>query len=250
MRRRSLGLVVVFCLGASGAAVSCAALASAGEYNTVLKIGDPAPVWSDLPGTDGKQHSLADLKAKPAVVVVFTCNSCPFARDYEDRIIALAKAHAQDVAVVAINVNRIAEDNLEKMQERAKARQFPYPYLYDETQQIAKAYGATFTPEFFVLGPQRKIVYMGGLDDNSNPAEVKTSYLEPAIQAALNGACSQPRKRSLADAASATRASGNRPIQAFSSRLAGSCRSRHCRRRGRLPVCKRRRHFRPRRGAR
>ena len=101
------------------------------------------------------------------MVVVFTCNSCPFAQEYEDRIIALAKAHAQDVAFVAINVNRVAEDSLEKMQLRAKEKQFPYPYLYDQSQQIAKAYGATFTPEFFVLGPERKIVYMGGLDNNS-----------------------------------------------------------------------------------
>ncbi len=177
MTRLSLVLMITF----------AAAVVSAGEYNTVLNIGDAAPAWTDLPGTDGQKHSLADLKDTPAVIVVFTCNSCPFAREYEDRIMAVAKAHAKDVAVVAINVNRVAEDSLEKMQERTAERGFPYPYLFDETQQIAKAYGATFTPEFFVLGPERKVVYMGGLDDNSDAAAVKKNYIEPAIEAALKG---------------------------------------------------------------
>ncbi len=182
MLRRSCGIVLLVLVR------MLAPAATAGEYNSVLNIGDAAPAWSDLPGTDGKKHSLAELKDKPVVIVVFTCNSCPFAREYEDRIIAAAKAHAEEAAVVAINVNRVPEDRLEKMQERAKERNFPYAYLYDESQQIAKAYGATFTPEVFVLGPKRKISYMGGLDDNSNPAEVKHNYLEPAIAAALKDA--------------------------------------------------------------
>ena len=121
------------------------------------------------------------------MVVVFTCNSCPVAADYEDRIIAFAKRHATDVAVVAINVNRIAEDSLPKMKERASEKHFPFVYLYDESQKIAKAYGATFTPEFFILDADRKIAYMGGMDDNSNPGEVKAEYLEPAITAVLAG---------------------------------------------------------------
>jgi peroxiredoxin len=167
--------------------VSSAALAAAGEYNTVLKIGDAAPAWTELPGTDGQKHSLSEYKDKAAVVVVFTCNSCPVASDYEDRIMAFAKKHAPTVAVVAINVNRVEEDSLANMTQRSKEKGFSYAYLYDESQEIAKAYGATFTPEFFVLGPDRKIVYMGGMDDNSNPAEVKTNYLEPAVEAALKG---------------------------------------------------------------
>jgi peroxiredoxin len=160
---------------------------SAGEFNTVLNVGDPAPVWSNLPGTDGKTHSLADLKDTKVVVVVFTCNSCPVAAEYEDRIIAFAKKHAGEVAVVAINVNRIEEDNLEHMKERAKSQQFPYVYLFDETQKIAKDFGATYTPEFYVLGPDRKVVYMGGMDDNSDPAIVTENYLEPAVESALKG---------------------------------------------------------------
>jgi peroxiredoxin len=166
--------------------VLAASAATAGQYNAVRNIGDAGPAWKDLPGTDDKKHSLADLDKK-VVVVVFTCNSCPAATDYEDRIIALAKKYADRVALVAINVNRTPADSLEKMKKRAEEKQFPFPYLFDETQQIAKDYGAAFTPEFFVLGPDRKIVYMGGMDDNSNPAETKVTYLAPAVEAALAG---------------------------------------------------------------
>ena len=161
--------------------------AQAGQYNAVRNIGDPAPEWKNLPGTDGQQHSLADLQKSKVVVVVFTCNRCPVATDYEDRIIAMAKKYADRVAVVAINVNKVPEDRLEKMKERAEKKGFPFVYLFDETQQIAKDFGAAFTPEFFVLGPDRKIVYMGGMDDNSNPDQVSESFLDPAIDAALAG---------------------------------------------------------------
>lgn len=170
--------------------VALAASAEAGKYNPTLSIGDKAPAWKDLPGTDGRKHSLSDLKEKRAVVVVFTCNSCPYATDYEDRIIAFAKKYAgpdDDVAVVAINVNTVPADRFEKMKERAAAKGFPYPYLYDETQQIAKEYGAVFTPEFFVLDQDRRVVFMGGMDDNSQTDQVTKHYLEPAVQATLSG---------------------------------------------------------------
>ena len=158
-----------------------------GEFNSVLKIGDAAPAWKDLPGTDGKTHSLADLAKVPVVVVVFTCNSCPVARDYEDRTIALATKYADRVAFVAINVNRIPEDSLENMLERATEKQFPYAYLFDESQQIAKDFGATFTPEFFVLDAERKVVYMGGMDDSSSAQLVMRQDLVTAIEAVLKG---------------------------------------------------------------
>jgi peroxiredoxin len=164
-----------------------ATCAFAGEFNAVLNIGDSAPAWSDLPGADGQQHALADLADRKVVVVVFTCNSCPVARDYEDRIIALAKRNPQEVAVVAINVNRVADDSLAKITERAKERGFPYPYLFDETQKIGRDYGASATPDFFVLSPERKVVYMGAMDDASDPAQVKQNFLEDAIQATLAG---------------------------------------------------------------
>ena len=164
--------------------------ALAGKYNAVLSVGDRAPAWSDLEGVDGKRHSLEDLAKKDVVVVVFTCNSCPVATDYEDRIIAFSKKFTgpgSKVALVAINVNTVAEDRLPKMKERAEAKGFDFPYLYDDTQKIGKAFGAAFTPEFFVLNRQRQVVYMGGMDDNSQASDVKHNYLEPAVEAALAG---------------------------------------------------------------
>ncbi len=160
----------------------------AGQYNSVLKVGDEAPAWVELPGVDDKKHSLADLKDKQVLVVVFTCNSCPVALDYEDRIIAFAKKHASKVAVVAINVNkRKAEDRLPGMKERAKEKGFEFPYLYDESQKIAKLYGAVYTPEFFVLDKDRKVAYMGAMDDKSPPAMPKEQFLEAAANAVLKG---------------------------------------------------------------
>jgi peroxiredoxin len=175
------------------ALVAFAALTSpavGGEFNKKLNIGDAAPAWKDLPGTDGKQHSLADLKDKDVVVVVFTCNSCPIAVDYEDRIVAFAKKHAAPegkVALVAINVNTVAEDRLPEMTKRAQKKGFPFPYLYDETQRIAREYGAIYTPEFFVLNKERKVVYMGAMDDKTNVQDAKEIFLEPAVEAALKG---------------------------------------------------------------
>lgn len=161
-----------------------------GQFNEKLSIGDAAPAWTDLPGSDGKRHSLAELQGKEFVVVVFTCNSCPVAVGYEDRIITLATKYAgpdSRVALVAINVNTIPEDRLDKMTERAKEKGFRFPYLYDETQKIAKDFGATSTPEFFVLNKDRKVIYMGAMDDRNKQADVKTNYLDAALAAALKG---------------------------------------------------------------
>ncbi len=170
--------------------VAVLAVAPAGEFNKRISIGDPAPVWSDLPGTDGKKHSLADLKDKNVVVLLFTCNSCPVAIAYEDRAIAFAKKYSGDnspVAFVAVNVNLREEDRLPKMQERAKAKGFPFPYLFDESQRIAREYGAMYTPEVFVLDKTRKIAYMGAIDDKAPPNAAKASYLDDAVTAVLKG---------------------------------------------------------------
>lgn len=159
----------------------------AGEFNSVLKIGDAAPAWKSLPGADGKSHSLEDLKDHKLVVVIFTCNSCPVATAYEDRILALAKKHEKEIAIVAINVNRVEADNLDKMKARSEEKGFTFPYLYDESQKIARDFGAQFTPEFFLLNAERKIVYMGAMDDSSEPEKVTKHYLETAIERALKG---------------------------------------------------------------
>lgn len=166
------------------------AVVRAGQFNKVLSVGDPAPAWENLEGTDGQKHSLKDLKDHAVIVVVFTCNSCPVAVSYEDRLLAFAQKHAgkgSQVQVVAINVNTLPADRLPKMKERAAQKKFPFPYLYDPSQKIAKAYGAMYTPEFFVIGRDRKIAYLGAMDDKSPPADAKTSYLESAVDAALHG---------------------------------------------------------------
>jgi peroxiredoxin len=182
MFRSILSLFAVGCLFAG--------FVTAGEFNKKLSIGDAAPAWENLPGVDGKMHSLADLKGKETVVVVFTCNSCPIAVAYEDRLIALTKKYAgpdSKVAVVAINVNVIPADKLPAMIEHAKEKNFNFPYLFDESQKIAKEYGATYTPEFFVLDKNRKIAYMGAMDDTSQAENVKVKFLEPAIEAVAKG---------------------------------------------------------------
>ncbi len=139
-----------------------------------------------LEGTDGQRHSLADLKGRDTVVVVFTCNSCPAAVGYEDRLLAFAKANP-DVAIVAINVNTQKDDQLPAMKKRAEKKQFPFPYLYDPSQEIARKYGATYTPEFFVLNRDRKVVYCGAMDDRSPPAKAMTDHLTAAAKAAQAG---------------------------------------------------------------
>ncbi|HTN00822.1 MAG TPA: redoxin domain-containing protein, partial [Planctomycetaceae bacterium] len=125
---RHLFAAVAACLLAAGSG-------SAGEYNEVLSIGDPAPAWVELPGTDGKSHGLADLKDRDVIVVVFTCVSCPTATDYEGRIQALAERYAGEgrVAIVPVCVNRVPEDQLDALTERVKAKKFAFHYLYDES---------------------------------------------------------------------------------------------------------------------
>lgn len=162
----------------------------AGTYNPDRTIGDVVQGWQDLVGTDDRRHSWSDVADRDAVVVVFTCTSCPYAVDYEDRINELAGRYAAPggrVAVVAINSNRTKEDALPAMKDRARAKQFRFPYLFDESQTVARAFGAVRTPEFFVLDRERRIVYMGALDDATVPAVVTRRYVEDAVAAVLAG---------------------------------------------------------------
>lgn len=162
----------------------------AGTYNPDRSIGDVIPAWEGLAGTDGQTHSWQDVADRDAVVVVFTCNSCPYAVDYEQRINDLAARFAgkqSRVAVIAINANLIPEDALPAMKTRAAARNFQFPYLFDESQAVARSFGAVRTPEFFVLDRQRRIVYMGALDDNTTAAEAKHRYVDDALTAVLEG---------------------------------------------------------------
>jgi peroxiredoxin len=155
-----------------------------------LKTGSPAPKFSGLETADGKSVSLADFKDKDVLVVCITCNHCPVAIAYQDRIVDFARKHAgpdSKVGFVAINVNNGEEDRLPKMKERAKEKGFTFPYAYDPSQKIARELGASRTPEFYVFNKERKLVYTGALDDSMNEAKVTKHYLADAVEAALKG---------------------------------------------------------------
>lgn len=171
-------------------AATAAAVAAAGTYNPDRSIGDVVPAWEALPGTDGRDHGWADVADKTAVVVVFTCNSCPYAVDLEGRLNALARRYAAadaPVAVVAINSNRIPEDAPEAMRRRALEQEFAFPYLFDESQEVAKAFGAVRTPECFVIDGDRRIVYMGAFDDAPDGRNVGRRHVDEAVAALLAG---------------------------------------------------------------
>lgn len=162
----------------------------AGEETKSPEIGDAAPDWKNLDGTDDRKHSLEDLKEFRVVIVCFTCNSCPYAVDYEERLVALQQKYldaGQKVRLVAINSNTVPADKLDRMKERAKTRKFNFPYVHDETQDVARAYGAIYTPEFYVLNEKRTIIYRGAMDDSTNAKNVKVRYVELAVAAALAG---------------------------------------------------------------
>jgi peroxiredoxin len=167
-------------------------VAGAGEFNPKLDVGDKAPIWKELPGVDGKRRSLTDFDEKKLVLVVFTCNSCDVASGYEDRIIDFANRRKGEVAVVAINVSAKPADSLEHMRERAEEKDFPFPYLFDKSQEIGRRYGANYTPEFFLLDAKGKVVYMGGMDDSTYADRVKRHYLDDAVDAMLAGDAVSP----------------------------------------------------------
>ena len=170
-------------------AVACSAIALpawAGKFNRVLSVGDPAPAWKDLIGIDDKRHGLADCKKK-LVVLVFIANHCPVAAAYEERLKQLAADYLKrDVELVAISVSQLESDRLDKMKERAKDSRFPFPYLQDVSQATGHRFGATVTPQVFVLNAERRIAYMGAFDDQwKDAAKVETHYTRAAIDALL-----------------------------------------------------------------
>lgn len=158
-----------------------------------LDPGEQAPEF-ELPGTDEREHALSEGDEE-AVVVVFTCNHCPVAQAYEDRLVSL-EADYDDAAVVAINSNdaeEYPEDSFEKMVERAEEAGFNFPYLRDESQEVAEAYGAQCTPHAFVLDEDRRVVYEGAIDDDKEGKDVTEQYVREAIDAVLAGD-DQPRE--------------------------------------------------------
>ena len=153
-----------------------------------LQVGDQAPAWTDLVGTDDAKHSLSDLEDTQTVAVVFTCNHCPVAKAYEDRLVQLSKDYAdKSFMLVAINVNNLEEDKLPAMKQRAEEKGFNFPYLYDPSQEIGRDYVATVTPHAFLLDTDRKVVYMGAIDDSQSVDKVDKQFLRDAIDAVLAG---------------------------------------------------------------
>ncbi len=165
------------------------ALTASGSFAAdKLGIGDAAPQWKDIVGTDDKPHSLADYKDAKAVVVVFTCNHCPVATAYQDRLVALQKDYkGKGVQVIAICVSKGSADDLEAMKQRAESAGFNFPYLYDPTQQVGRDYGATCTPHAFVLDKDRKLAYVGAIDDEMHADKVEKKYIRAALDALLEG---------------------------------------------------------------
>ena len=161
------------------------------DAKLALKTGAIAPDFS-LPGTDGKTHSLGSFKHKPVLVICFSCNHCPYVQAAEERMVAFQRDFGpKGVQLVCINPNDekvYPEDSFGGMKQRANARGFNFTYLRDESQRVARAYGAQCTPEFFVFDKARKLVYHGRIDDGYKEAgKAKRHDLREAAEAALAG---------------------------------------------------------------
>ena len=157
----------------------------------MIQINDKAADF-DLPGVDGKNHSLKELSDKKAVIVIFSCNHCPYVQAYEDRIMEIQRDYAaRDVQIIAINSNEDVQhpdDSFENMMKRAKEKKFNFLYLRDESQKAARDYGATHTPHIFLFDRKRTLRYTGKIDDNwQDPKKVKRQYLREALETVLEG---------------------------------------------------------------
>ena len=180
-----------------GAMVLLVAMGSFVENTSAVKgyeIGDMATDFS-LKNVDGKMVSLSDYSDAKGFIVIFTCNTCPYAVAYQDRIIALdAKYKSQGVPVIAINPNNPSVqpgDSFDKMKVRAKEKGFTFPYLLDEGQKVYPQYGATKTPHVYLLEKTtngNQVKYIGAIDDNYQDAsKVSEKYVENAVDAMLTG---------------------------------------------------------------
>lgn len=156
-----------------------------------LHVGDSIVPFA-LRGVDGKSHGTdGELRGENATVIVFTCNHCPYALAWEDRLLAIQRDYGdRGVRVAFINANdgdRYPADNFEAMADRAREKEYPLPYLHDETQEVARSYGAERTPEVFLFDGHGTLRYHGTVDDNAeNPDEVKVRYLTTALESVLS----------------------------------------------------------------
>jgi len=153
-----------------------------------LPLGSTAPDFL-LPGVDGKTYSLGMFNDKSILVVTFWCNHCPYVQAWEDRTISVQRDYAgKGVQFVMVNANDPAaypEDDFPHMAERAKRKEYNFPYVYDETQKVAEAYGGVCTPDFFAFDGGRRLRYRGKLDDSRDPNAVKRKYMREVLDALL-----------------------------------------------------------------
>lgn len=153
-------------------------------------LGAEAPQF-DLPGVDGQSHSLGSYADANVLVLVQSCNHCPYVQAWEGRLSAIASDYAdRGVRVVAVNSNDVVshpEDSFEEMQKRSREQGFTFEYLYDEPQAVAQALGAERTPEVFVYDRDRQLRYHGAIDDNRDETGVSQQYLRDALDALLAG---------------------------------------------------------------
>ena len=156
-----------------------------------LKPGSKLPDFN-LPATDGKNYFPDSFADKKALIVIFSCNHCPYVQAYEERIKEIQDNYfSKGVAIVAINSNDVKDypdDSFENMKKRAEQKNFNFPYLRDETQEVAKAFDASHTPEIFLFDKSRKLAFHGKIDDNwQEPEKAKSKYLREALDELLEG---------------------------------------------------------------
>ncbi len=155
-----------------------------------IALATEAPIF-DLPGIDGRQHSLGDYADKPALAVVWSCNHCPYVQAWEGRMIELQREFGDRgfglVAISSNDADAYPEDSFDAMKARAEEQGFNFDYLYDEDQSVLNAYGAERTPEVFLFDGDRTLVYHGAIDDSREEDEVTERYLRDAIEAVLAG---------------------------------------------------------------
>ena len=161
--------------------------------STMLPLGTPAPAFNLPEPATGRAIALADFRDAPALLAIFMCNHCPFVKHIRQGLVQFAREYqARGLAIVAISANDVAnhpDDGPAKMAEEARAFGYPFPYLYDETQAVAKAYRAACTPDFFLFDASRKLVYRGQFDGSrpGNNIPVTGADLRAAVDAVLAG---------------------------------------------------------------
>ncbi|MDE1821345.1 MAG: thioredoxin family protein [Euryarchaeota archaeon] len=157
-----------------------------------LNVGDHAPTFRDLPGTDGKKWGLRDFDRSRLLLVVFSCNHCPYAQAWEGRIVEVVRDYAvKGLGTIMINPNETVnypDDRMDRMIERARAKGYPFPYVRDEDQSVARAYGALVTPHPLLFDKDRRLIFQGKLDDSwQEPSKAKHRFLREALDAGLAG---------------------------------------------------------------